>query len=408
MHGQALAGLRVIDFTWVGVGPLLTKYLADFGAEVIRIESRTHLDSFRFAPPFVGNTPGIERSAHFLNLNTSKSHVTLNLSHPQGRELAYRLIAQADVVAENFTSHVMAQWRMTYEDLRVVKPDLVMISLSMAGRTGPHRDVLGFGTVLQAAAGLAYVTGWPDRSPAIPGVAYTDWTTPLFGLVALLAALDYRRRTGQGQYIDVSNLEVGVNCLETAILDYTVNGRIQTRAGNECMVGDLPAAAPHGVYRCQGVNRWCAITVGNDQEWQRFCGVLGHPRWTRDGRFGTVLRRVKHREVLNALVETWTSQHPAESIMARLQEIGIAAGVVQNAADLARDPQLLHRGQSVDLDHPEVGVQRYDAPAFHLSASAAQLGPVPTLGQHNTCVFKGLLGLSDAEYEAFERDGVFE
>jgi benzylsuccinate CoA-transferase BbsF subunit len=408
MHGQALAGLRVIDFTWVGVGPLLTKYLADFGAEVIRIESRTHLDSFRFAPPFVGNTPGMERSAHFLNLNTSKSHVTLNLNHPQGRELAYRLIAQADVVAENFTSHVMAQWRMTYEDLRQVKPDLVMISLSMAGRTGPHREVLGFGTVLQAAAGIAYVTGWPDRSPTIPGVAYTDWTTPLFGLVALLAALDYRQRTGQGQYIDVSNLEVGVNCLETAILDYTVNGRIQTRAGNECMVGDLPAAAPHGVYRCQGVNRWCAITVGNDQEWQRFCGVLSHPRWTQDGRFTTVLARVKHRDALNTLVETWTIQHPAEDVMARLQEVGIAAGVVQNAADLACDPQLLHRGQSVYLDHPEVGVQRYDAPAFHLTASSAQLRPVAALGQHNPCVFKGLLGLSDAEYEALERDGVFE
>jgi benzylsuccinate CoA-transferase BbsF subunit len=308
MHGQALAGLRVIDFTWVGVGPLLTKYLADFGAEVIRIESRTHLDSFRFAPPFVEDTPGIERSGHFLNLNTSKSHVTLNLKHPQGRELACRLIAQADVVAENFTAHVMEQWRMTYGDLCQVKPDLVMISLSMEGRTGPHRDSLGFGTVLQAAAGLAYVTGWPDRPPAIPGVAYTDWTTPFFGLVALLAALDYRQRTGQGQHVDVSNLEVGVNCLETAILDYTLNGRIQMRAGNECMVGDLPGAAPHGVYRCQGANRWCAITVGNDQEWRRFCDILGHPPWTQDARFITVLRRVQHHDALNLLVETWTSQ----------------------------------------------------------------------------------------------------
>ena len=408
MHGLALVGLRVIDFTWVGVGPLLTKYLADFGAEVIRIESRTHLDSFRFAPPFVEDTPGIERSGHFLNLNTSKSHVTLNLNHPQARELACRLIAQADVVAENFTSHVMEQWRMTYDDLRQIKPDLVMISLSMEGRTGPHREVLGFGTVLQAAAGLAYVTGWPDRPPVIPGVAYTDWTTPFFGLVALLAALDYRQRTGQGQYIDVSNLEVGVNCLETAILDYTVNGRIQMRAGNECMVGDLPGATPHGVYRCQGVNRWCAITVGNDQEWRRFCDILGHPPWTQDARFTTALRRVQHHDALNLLVETWTSQYPAEDIMDRLQAAGIAAGVVQNTADLACDPQLMHRGQSVWLDHPEVGVQRYDAPAFHLTDSPAQLRPVPTLGQHNACVFKGLLGLSDAEYEALEREGVFE
>jgi benzylsuccinate CoA-transferase BbsF subunit len=408
MNGQALTGLRVIDFTWVGVGPLLTKYLADFGAQVIRIESRTHLDSFRFALPFVEDTPGIERSGHFLSLNTGKSHVTLNLNHPQGRELARRLIAQADVVAENFTSRVMEKWRLTFQDLQQIKPDLVMISLSMAGRTGPHRDVLGFGTVLQAAAGLAYVTGWPDRPPAIPGVAYTDWTTPFFGLVAVLAALDYRRRTGQGQYIDVSNLEAGVNCLEAAILDYTVNGRIQRRAGNECMVGDLPGAAPHGVYRCQGINRWCAITVGNDQEWRRFCDVLSHPPWTQDPRFTSELRRVQHRDTLNLLVESWTSQYPAGEVMARLQAAGIAAGVVQNAADLEGDPQLTYRGQSVYVDHPEVGVQRYDAPAFHLPASPAQLRPVPTLGQHNADVFKGLLGLSDGEYEALEREGVFE
>lgn len=408
MAGQALAGLRVIDFTWVGVGPLLTKYLADFGAEVIRIESRTRLDSFRYAPPFVAEKPGIERSGHFLNLNTSKHHVTLNLNHPKGRDIARRLIAGADVVAENFTSRVMEKWRLTYDDLRQVKPDLVMISLSMEGRTGPHRDSLGFGTVLQAAAGLAHLTGWPDRPPSIPGVAYTDWTTPLFGLVALLAALDYRQRTGQGQYIDVSNLEAGVHCLETAMLDYTVNGRIQTRVGNEWMVGDLPSAAPHGVYRCLGRDRWCAIAVLNDQDWRRFCEVLGNPPWTQEARFTTVLSRVKHRDELNALVEAWTSQHPAAEVMLRLQAAGIAAGVVQNAADLACDPQLDHRGQAIFLDHPEVGVQRYDAPAFQLTASPAQHRPVPTLGQHNTYVYKGLLGLSEAEYDALEAEGVFD
>jgi crotonobetainyl-CoA:carnitine CoA-transferase CaiB-like acyl-CoA transferase len=408
MSEQALAGLRVIDFTWAGAGPLLTKVLADFGAEVIRIESRTHLDSFRYATPFVDGEPGLERSGHFLALNSSKSHVTLNVNHPQGRELACRLIASADVVAENFTSHVMEKWRLSYEHLRQLKPDLVMISLSMEGRSGPHREARGFGTVLQAAAGLADLTGWPDRPPSIPGVAYTDWTTPLFGLVAVLAALDYRRRTGQGQYIDVSNLEVGVNCLETAILDYTVNGRVQTRAGNEWMVGDSPGAAPHGVYRCQGMNRWCAITVENEQEWRRFCNVIGHPAWTRQPRFSTVLSRVKHRDELNQLIETWTAQYPAEEIMARFQQAGIAAGVVQSAADLASDPQLMHRGQSVLLDHPEVGVQHYDTPAFHLPASPAQLHPVPRLGEHNAAVFKGLLGLSEAEYEALARDGVFE
>jgi crotonobetainyl-CoA:carnitine CoA-transferase CaiB-like acyl-CoA transferase len=407
MPAPALAGLRVIDFTWVGVGPLLTKFLADFGAEVIRIESPSHPDSLRYAPPFVAGQPGVERSGQFLNLNTSKYHVALNLNHPQGRVLACRLIAKADVVTENFTSRVMPRWRLGYEDLRRVKPDLVMLSLSMEGRTGPHREALGFGTVLQAAAGFAALTGWPDRPPSIPGVAYTDWTTPYFGLVALLAALDYRRRTGEGQYIDVSNLEVGVNCLETAVLDYTVNGRVQLRAGNEWMVGDLPAAAPHGAFRCQGVDRWCVISVGNDQEWRRFCDVLGHLPWTQEPRFSTQLGRVKHRHALDALIETWTCQYSAEAIMARLQAVGIAAGVVQNAADLACDPQLLHRGQSVYLDHPEVGEQRYDTPAFHLTASPAHLRPVPMLGQHNAYVFKGLLGLSDEEYAALDAEGVF-
>lgn len=408
MTSQALAGLRVVDLTWVGVGPALTKYLADFGAEVIRIESRTHLDPFRYTPPFVEDEPGIERSGQFLNVNTSKYHVTLNLNLAAGRDLVRRLMARADVVAENFTSRVMQQWRLTYEDLRQVKPDLVMISLSMEGRTGSGRDVSGFGTVLQAAAGLCHLTGWPDRSPSIPGVAYTDWTTPLFGLVALLAALDYRRRTGRGQYIDVSNLEVGVNCLATAILDYTVNGREQRRAGNEWMVGELPGTAPHGVYRCRGENCWCAIAVFTDQEWQRFCGVLGEPVWTREARFTTALGRVKHRHELNALIEAWTVQRPAAEVMRQLQAAGIAAGVVQNAADLARDPQLAHRGHSIVLDHPEVGKQRYDGPSFRLTASPARLRPVPLLGQHNAYVFKELLGLSAEEYQALSAEGVFE
>jgi benzylsuccinate CoA-transferase BbsF subunit len=252
------------------------------------------------------------------------------------------------------------------------------------------------------------LTGWPDRSPTVPGVAYTDWTTPFFGLVALLAALDYRRRTGRGQYIDVSNLHVGVQCLETAMLDCLVNGRVQNRAGNELMVGDLPGAAPHGVYRCQGDNRWCAVAVLHDREWQRFCEVLGHPAWTQAPPFATILGRVKHRDELNALVEAWTSQRPAEEVMHRLQAVGIAAGVVQNAADLAHDPQLAHRRETIFLQHPEAGVQPYHRPSFDLSRSPPQLSPPPLMGQHNADVFKGLLGLSEAEYGALEAEGVFE
>jgi benzylsuccinate CoA-transferase BbsF subunit len=201
---------------------------------------------------------------------------------------------------------------------------------------------------------------------------------------------------------------VGANCLETALLDCRVNGREQGRVGNEWMVGDLPGAAPHGVYRCLGENRWCAIAIFGDREWVRFREVLGSPAWAQAPPFSTLLGRIRHREALQACVEAWTAQRSPEEVMQRLQAVGLAAGVVQHAGDLSRDPQLAFRGQRVVVDHPEVGPQGYEAPGFRLMASPAEIRPVPLLGQDNGYVFQGLLGLSDAEYAALEADGVFE
>ena len=407
---QALAGLRVIDFTWVGVGPLLTKYLADFGAEVIRIESRTHLDSFRYAPPFVEGRPGIERSGQFLNLNTSKSHVTLNLDHPQGRELARRLIATADVVAENFTSHVMEQWGLTYEELRQVKPDLVMISLSMEGRTGPHRDARGFGTVLQAAAGL----GASDRLARPAAVDPRRRLHRLDDAVLRAGGAPGRAWTiasalGRDNTSMSPTWRSGVNCLETAILDYTVNGRIQRRAGNEWMVGDLPGAAPHGVYRCQGVNRWCAIAVWNDQEWRRFCDVLGHPAWTQEARFATVLgpgetsRRVECPGRNLDLAISGRGHHgPLTGGWHRRRR-----GAKRRGPGVRPATRSTAASQSGSIT-PRSACSATTHRLFSSAPAQRSFGPVPMLGQHNACVFKGLLGLSEAEYEAFARDGVFE
>lgn len=405
---QALAGIRVIDFGWYGVSPAITRYLADFGATVIKIESTTAVDPTRTTGPYKNGQPGFERSGFFSYLNRNKYSITLNLNHPKGPEVAKRLVAWADIVAENFTVRVLKKWGLSYEELIKVNPRIIMISCSAYGRTGPYRDYLGLGPAQLGATGMVYVTGWPDRTPVGPGFPYLDWIASHFGAVAILSALDFRQRTGGGQYIDLSMIEMGIYGLETALLDYAVNGRIQNRAGNRLTIGNFPVAAPHGVYPCQGHDRWCAIAVFTDDEWQSFCKVIGNPPWIRDAKFGSLLSRLENIEELDHLVEEWTINHQAEEVMYMMQTAGVAAGVVQSVRDLAQDPQLKHRQHSVLVDHPEVGFTPYEAPGYRLSKTPYELRPAPCLGQHNEYVHKELLGISDEEYEQLLNEGVFE
>ena len=423
----SLQGLRVADFSWVGVGPLGTKHLADAGAEVIRIESTLRPDTLRRAGPFVGGVEGFERSAHYYNLNTSKLGLSLNLNHPRAQDLARRLVAVSDVVVESFTTRVMAKWRLTYEDLRQVKPDIIMLSASMEGRTGPHKDYLGYGTALQSTAGITWMLGWPDRGPLSPGTAYTDWVVPHYVAFAILAALEYHRRTGRGQWIDLSQLEAGIHALESAVLDYTVNGRSWSRAGNALMDGDRPRAVPHGVYRCKDESppppsaplhpssfiphpsdRWVAIAVLSDEDWQALAQAMGSPAWALDPALTTLRGRIAHQDLIETCLEEWTSERDAEEVMHALQRAGIAAGVVQNQRDIAADPQLQHRGHSHLVDHPDIGPQLYDGPSYRLSKSPSRLRPVPTIGQHNEYVVRELLGMGKDEYAACWEEGVFE
>ncbi len=389
------AGVRIVDFTWFGVGPLTTKYLADHGAEVIKIESTMRPDFVRFLPPWPDATPGLNLSQAFATINTNKLSLTLNLAKPEARDLARRLIATADIVAENFSTRAMPKWGLDYESVRAIKPDVVMLSASQQGQTGPHAAFAGTGNLLAALCGFYQLTGYEGGEPRPIHGAYTDFIVPRLASTVLIAALDHQRRTGQGQYIDLSQFETGLHFLTPVLLDYAVNGRIAGRQGNrDCQ------AAPHGAYRCQGEDRWCTIAISTDAHWAAFCEVLGQPDWAQQPEFATPLQRLRHVAALDQHVEAWTSTQDAQQVMHRLQGVGVPAGVVARASDLHADAQLQHRGFFFDLEHPEMGVTRYDGPQYQLSHTPAVFQkPAPLMGQHNTYVLQECLGLSAADIE---------
>lgn len=400
-----LQGIRIADFTWWGVGPYVTRMLANHGAEVIRIESISRVDPIRGTIPFTQGKIGLNVSGYFNNFNPSKLGMTLNVSHPKGVEIAKRLIAISDVVADNFTPHVMENWGLGYEELVKIKPDIIVLSMPLMGRVGPYKDFGAYGHQIESLAGLSSLTGFPDRPPVGSGIAWPDFTcNPYHATTALLAALHYRNRTGKGQFIELTQFESSVCVLETAILDYTVNKRVQTRHGNH-----LPNAAPHAVYRCQGDDRWCAIAVFSDEEWKAFCNVLGKPPWTKDERFFTLLARKKNEEELDRLVEAWTIERTAEEVMILMQGVGVAAGVVQTGEDLlTHDSHLRARGFYWVLDHPEAGRTTYDGVPFKLSATPAQLRRAHLLGEHTDFVCKDILGMPEEEINQLIVDGVLQ
>ncbi|MDO8491721.1 MAG: CoA transferase, partial [Dehalococcoidia bacterium] len=252
MTKQALEGVKVIDLTWVLVGPTTSMYLADYGATVVHVESSIWMDILRQGPPFKDGVVGLNRSGWFNNYNRNKLGMTLNLKHPQGVEVFKKMVAWADVVVENFAAGVMVRMGLGYQDLARIKPDIIMLSTCMQGQTGPHATHPGYGVQMASLAGISQFMGWPDREPAIIYGAYTDSIVPRFAASAIVAALDYRRRTGKGQHLDLSQFETSLSFVAPAILDYTVNEKEGQRMGNRCVY-----AAPHGAYPCRGHDRWC-------------------------------------------------------------------------------------------------------------------------------------------------------
>jgi benzylsuccinate CoA-transferase BbsF subunit len=401
---RPLAGLKVLDFCWVAVGPMTTSYLAEYGATVVRIESKRRPETLRNAPPFGSQGQSVNRSGYFANYNANKYGMGVNMVHPQAREFIKRLVAWADLVTENFTPGTLEDWGLGYEELCQVKPDIILFSTSMLGRGGPYSKQPGFGAVLASLSGMTGLTGWPDRMPTNPYGAYTDFLVPRFAVPMILAALDYRRRTGRGQHLDVSQLEVALHFMAPLLLDYTLNGRERERMGNR-----HTAAAPHSTYPCRGEDRWCTIACQTDTEWEALCQVMGSPPWTHEERFATMLGRKTDENELDRLLSAWTQGWEAYELMRTLQQAGVPAGVVQTTQDLFDDPQLQHRGHFVFMDHPEVGRHPVQRSEFRLSQAPGEFRhAAPMLGQHTVEVCKEILNMSEDEIAALTAAGVLE
>jgi crotonobetainyl-CoA:carnitine CoA-transferase CaiB-like acyl-CoA transferase len=399
----ALAGLKVLDFTWAYAGPAATRYLADYGATVIRVESAKKLDALRTVGPFKDGRAGVERSGGFSNANVGKYSLSLNLSASEAREIALRLVAWADVVIENFSPKAMRAWGMDYQSLRKIKPDLIMLSSCLSGQTGPYAMLAGYGTMGACMAGFGELTGWSDRAPAAPFAAYTDYTSPKFTIAALLAALDHKRRTGQGQYIDLSQAECSIQMLSRAVLDYTVNGRIQKRAGNA-----VEEYAPIGVYPCEGTDRWVALAAPTEEIWQALC-VSSERGWSEDGRFATAAARQRNREALDLAIGQWTARFQADELEQLLQGAGVPVHRVSTSADVFADPQLKAREHIIYLEHPRLKTIPFESSRMLFSRTPATAAwPGPEIGEHNDHVLREILGMTEDEITELVADEALE
>jgi benzylsuccinate CoA-transferase BbsF subunit len=399
----ALKGVRVVDFTWIHAGPAATRILADQGAEVIKIESDMGLAVI--GGP-ASNTPRGIGSRQ--NWNAGKLSISLNMKTPQGVDIAKRLVAISDVVAENFSGRVMSGWGMDYHSLRKIRPDLIMLSMSGLGRTGPWKDYVSYGQTLQAWCGLTYLTGFPHTDPCGPASAYSDATAGINGAQAVLLALIHRARTGEGQWIDLSQLEALSSIMGPLFLqlsNQSADGSI-IRSGNRDPHDKI---APHGVYPCKGEDRWVAITILTDDHWNAFCTAIGDPDWSRDVRFARSEGRAIHADDLDRLMEIWTRNFSAEEVMKRLQAARIPSGVVQSGADLASDPQLKSRGFFRRVPDAAGNTQVIEGAPYKLSRTpgGAYMG-APELGDHQDYVLRQVLGMSDDELAECAIAGVFE
>ena len=386
-------GLKVADFSWVAVGPITSKYLGDHGATVVRVETEGRPDILRVAGPFKDGVPGPNRSHFYGDFNSSKVGLSLDLKNPAGLDIACRLIEWADVYFESFTPGTMDALGMGYEKARSLNPSILMVSTCLMGQTGAARSLAGYGFHAGAIAGYYDITGWPDLPPDGPWTAYTDVVSPRFISALVMAALDHRRRTGQGQHIDAAQMEMGVQFLAPQIIDYNASGKIVSRNGNRSDV-----AAPQGAYPCAGDDQWCAIAVDTEQQWEDLRLTMGDPAWAGYDRFKSVEDRLSNHDEIDGHIGQWTMDKTAQEVMELLQSHGVPSGVVQRSSDLLQDPQLAHCNLYRYMDHPEMGNIPYTGHQFRIQGyDSGPRSPAPLLGQHNEYVLKDLLGMTDED-----------
>jgi benzylsuccinate CoA-transferase BbsF subunit len=406
MSKLPLEGVLVADFTWVGAGPYSTKMLADFGAEVIKIESGVRPDVLRLSPPFKDKIQGLNRSGYFSNRNTNKKSFQLDMSNDKSKELVKKLIAKADIVSNSFTPNTMEKWGLGYQEVKKIKEDIIYLSMPMQGTTGPHKDFMGFGATMNALIGFNHLTGFPDREPIGTGTNYPDHVpNPCHAAFSVISALRYRNKTGKGQFIEVAQTESAISVIAMAVMDMANNDRLQTRTGNW-----VSYAAPHGAYPCKGEDKWCVISCSDDKQWLNFLKASRLSHLEEHDRFQVFTNRLKYADELNQIIAEWTQQQTAEDVMKLLQENEVPAGIVQSSQDLIdHDPHMKFRNHFVKLDHPEMGLSIYNNSPFKLSETPNSLRKsAPLLGEDTEYVCKEIIGLTDEEIQNYKEGNVFQ
>ena len=392
----ALEGVRIADFTWAWAGPYATFLLGFMGAEIIKIETAkrpdfTRLQSITTRQRF----EGMNQSPVFNDINLNKLSATIDLTQPKGVELAKRIVEISDVVTQNMRPGAMDRLGLGYEALKEVKPDIIYLSSSALGAIGPDREYIGFAPIFHAIGGAAHLTGYPDGDPS-PQAGSIDMRSGTAAAFAVLAALNCRQRTGIGQHIDLSSSETVSVLSGDAIMDYTMNNRVQSRRGN---LDDI--MAPHNCYPTQGEDKWVSIAISTDEEWRAFCDAIGNPEWTRDTRFADQYSRWKNQEELDKLVGEWTRGHTHYEVMEALQAVGVAATPSFSNQEIFEDRHLKERGLATEVTHQVIGKQVVIGAPWKLSQTPAEVRQAsPLLGEHNQYVFEGLLGMSKQEVQS--------
>ncbi len=379
--------VRILEFSWFGAGPIAMKWFADLGADVVRVESVVRPDALRFGLPRPVDRPDDPNaSGYFNNFNSSKRSITLEMGHPDAPPIAKRLVDWCDVVVENFRPTVMARWGLDYETVSAKHPELIYVAMPAVGREGPRANYAGFGTGIKMISGLSMLSGRPDDVPIGPPGAFPDYVINCgHGGASIISALLHRQATGQGQFIEVAQMESTAAVTDTAILEATVNGRAPERRGNRHRI-----FCPHGVFQCAGDDEWVAVAVTSQAEWESLCRAIGREDWLADERLVTLPGRRRHEDELEADIEAWTRGQAAREVEASLRAAGVQASKTQSNRDLLEhDAHLRERQYYWKLDHPVLGLTSYDATPFRLSETPAWgRRPAPLLGEHNVEVYQ--------------------
>jgi len=409
-----LSGIRVCDFTWVWAGPYCTLQLAHLGAEVIRIETKTRPCVTRMLPPWPdGKFDSIDKSGYFNQYNQGKKSLSLNFKHPEARDAAWRLIKQSDIVINNFASGVIEKMGFGYEAVKKANPKVIMISLSGYGDTGPYSKYVAYGPAQVPLSGLSALTGYKGFPPMHAGFSYADPNAGVHGAFALICALFHRAKTGEGQYIDMSQWECAMDLLAEGILEYTMNDREPERVGNRD-----PHMAPHGIFKCLDlsekildvtIDQWVSIVCADDAEWERLARAIGKPGLPTDARFKNLAARKQNEDALEAIITEWTSQRRVADVVTELQNAGVAAGACADSKYISEDPHLTERDYFVYREHPAVGKRQHCGMPWRMSETVCEVkAAAPVLGQHTDEVLTGLLGYSKAEVEKMRADGALD